>query len=389
MNSANVFSVHILTQGAGGGHHATLRALQAIVEQQQRPWQIQVTDIGELSASLDPSKQLFGLNPNELYNQMVRRGWTWLHPLTMWMDKQLMQLFHQKGVKLGEQHWQQQASLDLVISLVPLRNRIIWDSVQRVSPATLMVTILTDFADCPPHFWLEPQTSSYVICGTERAVAQAHTLGVSDAKIIPTSGLLVQPKFYQPLSSDRRAERQRLGLDPDRKTAIVSFGANGSTSMLQIARSLEHLHDQIQIIFLCGSNQALAYLLKDRSTQVRQWIQGFTEDVPYFMHLADFFIGKPGCVSISEAIVMNLPVIVDRNASTLLNERYVADWIVEKQIGLAISSFQKIAQAVETLLQPDEWTRYKANVTAIQNRSIFEVPDILQTLLDRAHANRL
>ncbi|MBL1177008.1 glycosyltransferase [Pantanalinema sp. GBBB05] len=378
-----IFSLHILTLGAGGGHHATLNAIQAIAQQQHRPWQIQVTDIGELLASLDPSRNIFKLEPNGIYNLMISQGWTWLHPTTMQIDKVLVRLLYSIGVKLGERLWQQQSSLDLVISLVPLRNRGLWESLQRVQPGTPMVTILTDFADCPPHFWIEPATKSYFVCGTSQATEQARSLGVAEPYIVQTSGMVVHPQFYRPLAKDRRrAERQQLGLDPDRKTGIISFGAKGCWTMSEIAQLLEPMSDEIQLIFLCGSNQKLAQALNDRPTQLRQHIQEFTNDVPYFMSLADFFIGKPGSISISEAIVMDLPMIVERNHSTLLNERYNAEWIEEKQVGLTIPSFRKIAPAVAQLLEPETWRRYQANVTAIQNQAVFEVADVLQQILD-------
>ena len=51
------------------------------------------------------------------------------------------------------------------------------------------------------------------------------------------------------------------------------------------------------------------------------------------MQLADFFIGKPGPGSVSEALAMRLPVIVECNAWTLPQERYNAEWIVEKEVG--------------------------------------------------------
>ncbi|MBE8966099.1 hypothetical protein IQ277_07500 [Nostocales cyanobacterium LEGE 12452] len=389
MSDEKTFSLHILTQGAGGGHHATLRALQAIALTQERPWQIQVTDIGQLLESLDPSKTLFGLEPNGLYNQMISRGWTWLHPMTMALDKLLIRLFSPIGVKLAKRYWRQQRSLDLVISLVPLRNQGLWDSLQRVKVNIPMVTIMTDFADSPPHFWIEPKTKSYLICGTDRATEQARSLGVSEEYIVQTSGMIVHPSFYQPMSSDacgglrlRRVERQRLGLDPDRITGIVLFGGEGCATMLNIAQSLDCISERVQLIFLCGYNQKLAQALQERPTQLRQHVQGFTDEVPYFMSLADFFIGKPGSISISEAMVMNLPVIVEHNFSTLINEKYNAEWILEKQVGMAIKSFRRIVPAVEELLKPDNWLRYKANLAAIQNQAVFEVPDILQRILD-------
>ncbi|MBW4612364.1 MAG: hypothetical protein KME21_03635 [Desmonostoc vinosum HA7617-LM4] len=380
--SEKTFALHIFTLNAGGGHYATLKALNAIANQQKRPWQITITDIGQLTDLLDPYKKLFGVNANDVYNDMLSMDWTWFHPVSMFLDKFLINLLYPQAVKVGEQHWRSQTAVDLVISLVPLHNRAIWESLQRVKPDTPMVTILTDFADCPSHFWIEPETKSYFLCGTERATNQARALGVLEEYIIQTSGLIVHPQFYQPIDGERRTERQRLGLDPDKITAIVSFGAKGCATMLDIAHDLERISNKVQAIFLCGTNQKLVQTLKERPTQLKQHIQGFTDNVPYFMNLADFLIGKPGSISISEAIVMNLPVIVDRNFSTLLNEKYNAEWILEKQVGMSIPNFRKIVPAVEELLKPENWLGYQANVTAIQNRAVFEVPDILQRILD-------
>ncbi len=383
MSDEKIFSLHIFTLNAGGGHYATLKALSAIAIQQKRPWQITVTDIGELSESIDPYKKLFGADGNELYNEMIGADWTWLHPVMMFFDKFFIRVLHPIAVKLGEQHWRKQPPIDLVISLIPLYNRPIWESLQRVKPNTPMVTIMTDFADVPPHFWVEPKTKSYLICGSDRATNQARSLGVLKEYIVQTSGMIVHPHFYQTMSIDRRVERQRLGLEKDRVTGIVLFGAKGSATMVDIAKSLDCISKRVQLIFLCGSNQKLAQTLQERPTQLRQHVQGFTDEVPYFMSLADFFIGKPGSISISEAMVMNLPVIIEYNSSTLINEKYNAEWILEKQVGMAINSFRQIVPAVEELLKPENLLRYKANVAAISNQAVFEVPNILQHILDR------
>ena len=60
------------------------------------------------------------------------------------------------------------------------------------------------------------------------------------------------------------------------------------------------------------------------------------DQIPYFMSLSDFFIGKPGPGSISEALAMKLPVIVERNSWTLPQERYNADWVLEKDVGIVV-----------------------------------------------------
>ncbi len=82
------------------------------------------------------------------------------------------------------------------------------------------------------------------------------------------------------------------------------------------------------------------------------------------MHLADFFIGKPGPGSISEAIAMKLPVIVERNLWTLPQERYNADWVLENKAGLVLPNFKGVQEAVGKLL--GSLDEYRANVA--QNR---------------------
>ena len=97
------------------------------------------------------------------------------------------------------------------------------------------------------------------------------------------------------------------------------------------------------------------------------------------MRLADFFIGKPGPGSISEAIAMKLPVIVESNAWTLPQERYNAEWVREQNVGMVLPSFRGIAKAVEQLLPSLD--QYRARAAAIENRAVFEIPEILERIL--------
>ena len=57
------------------------------------------------------------------------------------------------------------------------------------------------------------------------------------------------------------------------------------------------------------------------------------------MALTDFFVGTPGLASISEAIKMGLPVIVESNAWTLPQERFNTEWVGEQNVGNRIKEF--------------------------------------------------
>jgi 1,2-diacylglycerol 3-beta-galactosyltransferase len=98
------------------------------------------------------------------------------------------------------------------------------------------------------------------------------------------------------------------------------------------------------------------------------------------MQLADYFIGKPGPGSISEAVAMRLPVIVESNAWTLPQERYNAQWIREMGVGTVLPNFRGIALAVEELLEPGAYQRFRDATGRLENRAVFEIPGILERI---------
>jgi 1,2-diacylglycerol 3-beta-galactosyltransferase len=101
------------------------------------------------------------------------------------------------------------------------------------------------------------------------------------------------------------------------------------------------------------------------------------------MRLADFFIGKPGPGSISEALVMGLPVILERNASTMIQERFNTDWVGRNHLGLVLNSFAKIDEALAIMVNPGELARMRAQVGKFKNRALFEIPEIFEEIIQR------
>ena len=247
-------------------------------------------------------------------------------------------------------------------------------------PNAAFVTLLTDLADYPPNFWIVPE-SEFIICGSRRAREQALAMGHERRRVYQTSGMILKPSFYRKPEIDRVAERLKLGLRPDLPTGIVMFGGQGSASMIEIAKRLDQSSSQHQLIFLCGHNLELATKLRGLGLTKPAVIEGFTTQVDYFMALADFFIGKPGPGSISEALQFGLPVIVEHNARTMPQERYNGTWLIEKRLGMVVPDFREIAVAVEQLLTDATFEEFRRNVSAYKNYAIFEVPLILDQMM--------
>jgi UDP:flavonoid glycosyltransferase YjiC (YdhE family) len=366
--------IDLLYFDAGGGHRSAANALKEVIERQQRPWRVDLVNVQEALDELDIFRKLLGLRLEDCYNLVLNKGWTLGSAQLLRAMQFLIRLLHGQQVRVLEKLWLERQP-DLLVSLVPNMNRAIGDSARNAIPRVPLVTILTDIADYPPHFWIERQ-KQYLICGSDRAVEQARQLGHQDKFIFRTSGMILNPRFYEPVEIDRAAERRKLGLDPERKTGLVMFGGQGSNVMLEIARRLD-----TQLICICGKNEKLAVRLRALSRRSPMVVEGFTRQVPYYMRLADFFIGKPGPGSLSEALAMKLPVIIERNAWTLPQERYNAEWIANNRLGIVLPNFRGIAAAVAALLEPRSYAQYQAAAEAQNNRAVFEIPDMLEKIL--------
>src|SRR5712691_1486480 len=365
---------------AGGGHRNAATALQVEIGRQGLPFEVSPISLQEILDPLDILRKLTGIRIQDLYNKMLRHGWTLGSPQLMRVLQLVVRLYHRPSVRVLKSFWLETAP-DMVVSVVPHFNRALRESFDKAFPGRPFVTVLTDLADYPAHFWIERQ-AQYLVCGTERAVEQAREMGHSDKVIFNTSGMILHPRFYELEPEARVEERKKLGLAPDLPTGIVLFGGYGTSKMLKILRKIDSSALAVQLILICGRNEKLTRTLRETKTRIPIHVEGFTTNIPYYMALSDFFIGKPGPGSISEALSKRLPVIIDCNAWTLPQERYNAKWVREKEVGVVVQNHRQVASAVAELLEPGELARLRGRAGNMHNQAIFEIPRIFEKILN-------
>ncbi len=372
-------TVDLVYFNAGGGHRAAALALQEAMHEQRRPWQVRLVNLTEV---LDPAgrfRRVTGMEPEDLYNRRLARGWTLGLAQELRLLQGLIRLAHGRLVQALQQHWLR-TEPDLVVSLIPNFNRALYESVASTLPGVPYVTVLTDMVDHPPHFWIESGQQQHIVCGTTQALAQARAAGYRDEQISLTAGMILRPSFHRPIEVDRERELAALGLDPARPTGLVLFGSQGSMQMAKVARLLgDH-----QLILMCGHNVLLSDRLRRMHRTAPHAVVGFTAEVGRHMKLADWFIGKPGPGSLSEAVQMGLPVITFSNAWTMPQERFNTRWVAEQGVGRVVGSMKALPDAVAGLLE--DLPALRRRVSAIDNRAVYEVPQILAELLVRAAA---
>ena len=384
VNNQAAGGIELFYFDAGGGHRSAALALQAVLAERQPHVPVRLVNLQDLLQPIDPVYAVSRYQSQDVYNAMLKHGWTYG---SLAMLRGMQQGIRLLGPLLEERlrlYWRDTRP-DLVVSLIPNFNGVLFRALRAVHSLVPYVTVMTDLADCPPYFWQEQQ-DQFLICGSDLAVLQAQKQGYAADKIFRVSGMVLRPDFYQPEEKQPALTRRALGLDPYLPTAMIMFGGYGSSKARTIVERLTRAELPVQSIVLCGHNEKQRQKLADLP---RCHAVGFTPHVPAYMRLADFFIGKPGPGSISEALHMGLPVIVERNSLTLPQERYNTDWVTENRLGLVVKSFTQIAPAVAQLIEGSTLTELRANAARLSNRAVFEIPDILLRIMTEVREDKL
>jgi UDP-N-acetylglucosamine:LPS N-acetylglucosamine transferase len=372
--------VFLLTVDAGGGHRAAANALLAARDERSPSWRFRVANLQDVLAPLDVLKQATGLSLEDGYNLLLRRRWTsFLGPLLRLLH--LAIAIRRRSLVAAFARQLAARPPAAVLSVVPNFNGVVRDALREACPGVPLFVLLTDFADLPPAFWMEPGLDR-VIVATDRAEAQARTLGLADDRIARVSGMVLHPRFHRASEPGLRSRvREELGIGADDFAVLLLFGGKGSPEMEPLARALLERSPTWRVMALCGDNPALLARLGPLSEGAggRLHAFGFTTRVADYMAAADVLVTKPGPGSLAEAFAARLPVVVTRNRHTIPQERFNTDFVAERGLGYVVAHRREIADVVARLAEsPQERGRLRANLAALlENRAVYEVIEMM------------
>ena len=160
-------TIDLVYFNAGGGHRAAATALETVIREQGRPWQVRLVNLMKILDPKDVFRKTTGMDWEDIYNTRLARGWSVGLAQELKLLQALIRLSHRSVASRLRRHWRR-TKPDMVVSLIPNFNRPMYEGSPSRGRALPYVTILTDFADFPPHFWIEPRQSQHFICGTSK-----------------------------------------------------------------------------------------------------------------------------------------------------------------------------------------------------------------------------
>ncbi|MED4204935.1 MGDG synthase family glycosyltransferase [Neobacillus mesonae] len=230
------------------------------------------------------------------------------------------------------------------------------------------VTIITDYTD--HSYWIYPHTDQYVV-GSTQVRDRLIDLGVEEDKIKNT-GIPVRKRFMEvPLKGFLL---DKYMLNANMFTILIMGGGDGFFGKgLTTFRELESISTPIQIFVVCGKNnklkKQLEWELKDSKHDLR--IFGYCENIHELMAISDLMISKPGGVTTSEAMSMDLPLLIYHSLPG--QEEDNAEYLYRSGFAFVAKSEKDVIRQIENLVYnsaPLKWMKQRIKKYQTKNSSI-------------------
>lgn len=161
-----------------------------------------------------------------------------------------------------------------------------------------LITVVTDFD--VHKIWLADGIDVYA-AASDWTKEKLKRIGIVQEQIF-VSGIPTDEKFS--VSVDVSSLRKKLGLRENLFTVLVATGSFGIGPIEEIVNVLEGF----QIIVVCGHNKSLYKKLSAEHSNLVN-VLGLVDNMHELMAASDAMVTKPGGLSISEALVSQLPLI--------------------------------------------------------------------------------
>lgn len=252
------------------------------------------------------------------WNQWVKEGYyavlerlpefyNWLYH---WSDKQhsVVRLADYM-VRRSVHRILQQSNADVVLAMHPFAAIAAGEYMGQAGlKAVQLGTVLTDYG--AHRMWTHPDVSYYFVGTTAMKKQLIHYKASPDQ--VKVTGIPASQTFCSTASVEQL--RKQLRLDSNLATVMLMGGGVGLAPLLECLASFEREQcgTRLQLVVLVGNNAQLYADARraSRYSRHRIIVRGFTRQVADYMRAADVLVTKPGGMTVTEATLAGLPLVL-------------------------------------------------------------------------------
>ena len=298
-------NILFLSVSAGGGHSKTAEVIKEYIELNYPDSKSQIVDtyryvspvldklvIGSYLKTLKLNPKLWG----KIYNLAEKDENT----------NDIMQKIN-KILSYKIKKFIREFKPDILICTHPFPLQMVCEMKKKNAFDIPIVNIITDYST--HSFWIDENVDAYIVAH-EMLIYEMTEKGVPREKIFPL-GLPVSQKFL--IKREKSELLKHYDLE-DKLTFLLMGGSLGMGEIKKLFIKLLESDLDFQIIIVCGKNQKLKKqiekLYTDSNLNKKAVILGFTNSVHELMTISDWIITKPGGLTVTEAVLMTLPIVI-------------------------------------------------------------------------------
>lgn len=330
----------------GGGHRSSASAVAEALR-----------DLYGETAQIELVEMMTGYMPwplnrlDNIYTHLVRlRGWPWAvtyhlsdgpRRVTL-LKRAYWPLVHTALLRFLHDH-----TADAIVCCHPLLKAPILQALDETKTETPLITLMTDLIAGHAFWFVAGDT--HCLVPTEGARQRALARGLT-GEYIRVTGLPVSPRFIAAAQEDSLIVRRRLGLEADLPVVLLVGGAEGMGPFRRLCRTIADSGVQAQLVMVAGRNERLQARLTAEAWPLPVQVKGFVRNMHEWMRAADLLVTKAGPSTISEALVMGLPIVL--SGALPGQEQPNVGYVVQSGAGVWAPSPKQAAAAVRKLLSP-------------------------------------
>jgi len=223
-----------------------------------------------------------------------------------------------------------------------------------------LIGVLTDFG--VHDLWIQPGIDCY--CVAHDSIAGLPGVAIERSRMSVT-GIPLMPGFRNPPSV--RQARQQLGLSPNAPVVLVPGGGLGLGVDAVAARLLAGVA-RVQVLVLVGQNasarRSLAPLVTRYPGRLSVW--DWTEQTEVFIRAADVVVGKPGGLTVAEALACGRPLLATRSLRG--QEGFNVRFLEQHGVGRLVPEDDLLAGIESLLANPGELARIQHRAWTLGKR---------------------